>query len=186
MAVMFGPSDNSLCWNTELGIGVINPGGNGATDYAWNFSSWLGYFTGYDFSPTTGAHGIAKFIVNSTTPTPRLISVRGVNVCGQSDQYWEAFSAINCSGGPGGPGGPLLLSVHPVPSNDYLSVTSDAQTNYEKTRVEIYNSYSERIYSTDSEEKTIDISVKNFPDGIYYVHVVRGKTREVRRVPIKH
>ncbi len=72
LAVMFGPSDNNLCWNTELGIGVTNSNhnGQGVTRYIWNFSSWSGYFTEYDWSPF-GAEGIARFIVNSTTPTPR-------------------------------------------------------------------------------------------------------------------
>ncbi len=64
------------------------------------------------------------------------MSVRSKNACGMSPQYWEAFNAINCQGGPGGP---LLMSAYPVSTNDNLTVPLD-KTSGSKNSVKLYNS----------------------------------------------
>jgi hypothetical protein len=183
LAVMFGPSENQLCWNMELGIGVTNSNHatQSVTGYSWNFSSWSGYHTGYDVSPY-GSQGIATFIVNSTTPTPRLMSVRAQNLCGLSPQYWESFSAIDCQGG--GPG-PMMATAYPVPTNEYLTITLDTSSGSEAS-VKLYNSFSHQVFETKSSAEKVTIPVKDLPEGTYYLHVKNGKRTEKQRILIKH
>jgi hypothetical protein len=200
MAVRFGPSSNQLCWNVTLGVAVTNT--NHSTqhvnDYVWNHSSFASYFVGYDVSFPYGNHGVSDFKVNNTAPTTaRMMSVLAKNTCGNSLQYWEAFTALDCQGGVGGgkDRSPTTEEVqqipevtetlvYPVPANDKIII--EVVTPSVLTSVVVYNSSSLKVLEMNSSDSKFSVPVINLSEGLYYLVIANSKEHQIKRIFIKH
>lgn len=59
-------------------------------------------------------------------------------------------------------------SIFPNPVNDVLNVSSKNQEGF---NLQIFNSYSELVYSTEKSLIEVNINVKDFPKGVYFLKI---------------
>jgi subtilisin family serine protease len=178
------PSGNQLCYGYNLGIAVgnSNQSAQGVTQYNWNFGSWAPYFTDYD---GLGVYtSVAMLMVNSSAAPSQSISVTAQNSCGVSGPYSKTFYASSCGS---------MSVAYPNPTSDILSLSFDdapvalprqISLYSEKTQKVVYTISHEKLATTFSDEKTLNIPVNTFPRGIYYLRVENSdrKTDQIRIV----
>jgi len=165
----------SNCDYTYAHAGTIYPGPSmSITAYEWR----IPYSSDWDIYEEYG--GIADFqsveieYYDQYPPYQEAIQVRASNSCGWS--YWEEFwvDVDDCAY--------AAFTFGPNPAVDELTIS---KKDSEHSEIVIHNSSMEQVFSLASSDDIIKISVKDFPECVYYLQVAT-KERTIReRILIK-
>lgn len=150
---------------------------NSATSLTWSVTSGNAsnaYFTDY---------GTGSAYFNSYIPDCYGLTVYMSNTCGSS-QGGTTICVDNCF---------AKYSVYPNPTRDYISihfeqfdktrVMPNQITLYnEKTQGAVYSIVNNQILASLNKEGVLQISVKDLPRGIYYLHVLSGENAEQKSI----
>ncbi|MBE9463747.1 T9SS type A sorting domain-containing protein [Dyadobacter subterraneus] len=169
--------DNQLCRNTDTAITLTNSNqtSQSVTQYDWSAGSWASYLITYPGTPIPTTY--ALFNVPSSGPTSQSISVTAQNACGVSSPITKIFVTVAC-------GGPISRMAYPNPASDILTLGFEESNHKLPEQILLYNEESQKVvYSITYEElaialskaMTIDIPVKNYPRGTYYLHIVKSE-----------
>ncbi len=152
----------------------------GATSFNWVWPP-------HSFGSTGGSTSSSIYI--NTPPTVGsyyTINCAAVNACGQA---WTNSLGVNINyGGGGSPA--AAIAVYPNPTTSSLtlqiadSTSSEVQTLDQPYQVDMFNKFSENIYSIQSSKKKIDIPLDGLPGGIYYLNVSYKGTTLRRQIVV--
>jgi hypothetical protein len=157
----------------------------GATSYNWVLPAGFSFFNN-----TTPTGTLAK-IWTSATPGTHIVKCYPVGNCGSSGSgYQSLYITIPGGGGtgptPGCPNPPCSLPhpavVYPNPTSELLTVSVEDAAN---TQLKLYNERQELVLSLPAKSETT-LSVKDLPQGTYYLNIVTRDRIRRQKILVKH
>jgi archaellum component FlaG (FlaF/FlaG flagellin family) len=144
--------------------------------------------------PSNLTAGNYKMYLSLPDSAPTLASRPEYAIRMANDNVWESVTGynslnhtLNVTAGTLGiaDNSKLDMSIYPVPASNELNVELE---NIEAYQVSIFNSLGQKINietSADGANK-ITINTNTLSSGLYFVELVKGATRDVRKVIVKH
>lgn len=81
----------------------------------------------------------------------------------------------------------IKISVYPVPANDVLNYSINVLNNWNSSKLSLYNVYGKLVYQNNFlPSANGEISVSDFPSGIYLLEVTNGNALSTKKIVINH
>jgi serine protease len=110
------------------------------------------------------------------------------NTCGSGSNTFSAYVGQGNGGGGGCPPGDVCPNVvFPNPAGEILTI-GIAPDEEKVTKVELVNSLQQKVTTGQSKhgEKSIQLSVRNIPEGSYFIQIIKDNKTIRKQIIIKH
>ena len=147
---------DTVCLNSSA---TITPSVAGGT---WSTSNANAFVSGGTVSGVAAGMSIVTYTVS--------------NMCGSSNVQ-QLVNVVVCPTGVGNVANEATISVAPNPTSDDITITGSTKIN----SVAVYNVTGQKVFSGNYNSRSVNVSMKELPAGIYTIRVNEGKIYRVVR-----
>lgn len=163
LVFIVSPND-SICNGQSSQIYASGIGGTPPYTYSWSPIAFVGGGPHLVSPSTTTNYTVAISDVNGCSTSIKMVTVK-VNLCTNIDEFKNNST----------------ISLYPNPTNELLHITSDEKIQ----KLEVTNITGQVLFSESVNDKTFQLQLQNFTEGIYFVKLLYANGMSLTKKVVK-